>query len=209
MSIFTEPDLLNSQRWKNMRIGLLGGSFNPPHKGHIHISKMALKTLDLDVIWWLVTPQNPMKSKDGLPTATERKKLCASMLKNEPRILATTIEEKLNTTYSHATISKLKTHFPKTDFAWITGMDNAHNLHLWERWKDILAQICIVHITRHPPIKLVKNCPVRMLSSQRHIILVQGGRIPLTPHTTYWLLQKKMINISSTKIRNNHLKSKP
>ncbi len=187
-----------------MRIGLLGGSFNPPHKGHLHISKTALKTLNLDAIWWLVTPQNPLKTTIKAPAIEKRIKLCKDII-DHPKIIVTGIEQDFKTTYSYATIRKLKTSFPNTQFAWITGMDNAHNLHQWENWKELLADICVVHITRHPPVKLMKNCPVRMMSNQKHIILDRGGHVPLTPHTTYWLLQKKMVNISSTQIRSNKL----
>ncbi len=183
-----------------MRVGLLGGSFNPPHQGHLHISKMALKTLKLDAIWWLVTPQNPLKSPEGLPDVAERLALCRNII-DHPKIIATGIEEQFQTTYSHATIKNLKKNFPLTKFAFITGMDNAHTLHKWEKWKEMLADICVIHITRAPPVKLIKNCPVRMLGTQKHIILDRGGHIPLDSHTTYWLLQKKMIDISSTQLR--------
>ena len=184
-----------------MRVGILGGSFNPPHEGHVHISKMVLKTLRLDAVWWLVTPQNPMKSADELLPMDKRIELSRDILDNHPKILVTGMEAEFGTTYSYASIKLLKKHFPNTDFAWITGMDNAHHLHLWQNWKDLLSEICVVHVTRHPPVNLIKQCPVRMLGTQKHIILDHGGFMPLDSHTTYWLLQKKMINISSTEIR--------
>lgn len=184
-----------------MRIGLLGGSFNPPHQGHLHISKIALNTLHLDAIWWVVTPQNPLKSSTPPPSVQDRADLCRTLI-DHPKILVTEIEDTFESTYSYATIKKLKQTFPFTQFAWITGMDNAHSLHQWEKWHELLRDICMIHITRAPPVKLIKNCPVRMLSTQKHIILNRGGKIALTPRTTYWLLQKKMIDISSTQIRN-------
>jgi nicotinate-nucleotide adenylyltransferase len=201
MAIFSEPQLLNSHRWKNMRIGLLGGSFNPPHPGHVHISKIALKALHLDAVWWLVTPQNPLKSKDGLLPIEERLRLSREIMQH-PKIVISDIESQLKTPHSYATVVALKKHFPATQFAWITGMDNAHNLHKWNHWQKLLDEICMIHITRHPPVRLMKQCPVRMMASQRHIILDHGRHVPLESRTTYWLLQKKMINISSTEIRN-------
>lgn len=210
MAIFSNPKILNSSRWKNLRIGILGGSFNPPHEGHVHISKMALKSLQLDAIWWLVTPQNPLKTSDGLLPLQKRIELSEDILDHHPKIIVTGMEQEFKTTYSYATIKKLKLYYPGTQFAWITGMDNAHSLHLWQNWKDLLGEICMIHVTRHPPVKLIKNCPVRMLSSQKHIILDRGGHVPLDSHTTYWLLQKKMVDISSTEIRNkNSLISMP
>ncbi len=186
-----------------MRIGILGGSFNPPHEGHVHISKLALNALKLDAIWWLVTPQNPLKSSEGLLPLEKRTDLCRK-LTTHPKIVVTTLEQQLKTPHSYATVKGLKHHFPHTKFAWITGMDNAHNLHLWNNWRELLSEICMVHVTRHPPVRLVQQCPARMLSTQRHIILDHGGHVPLESHRTYWLLQKKMVNISSTEIRNKN-----
>lgn len=190
-----------------MRIGLLGGSFNPPHKGHVHISKVALNTLNLDAIWWLVTPQNPLKSSSNLLPIDERIKLSRDII-DHPKIIVTGIEQKFGSAYTYETMKSIKNSFPKTEFCFITGMDNAHSIHKWQRWKDMLAEMCFVHITRAPPVKLIKNCPVRMLSSQKHIVLDRGSRISLDSHTTYWLLQKKMVNISSTQIRKKALKNK-
>ena len=188
-----------------MRIGILGGSFNPAHEGHLHISNMALKSLKLDAIWWLVTPHNPLKPRKGLPTIPERMELCNQIVNNHPKIVVTGIEKELNTTYSYATVNRLNIYFPHTNFAWITGMDNAHSLHLWNEWQNLLDEICMVHITRQPPVKLVKQCPARMLTTQKHMVINRGGKYPLDSRTTYWLLQKRMINISSTNIRNNYL----
>jgi nicotinate-nucleotide adenylyltransferase len=202
MPIFSEPRLLNSARWRHMRVGILGGSFNPPHMGHVHISKMALKTLQLDAIWWLVTPQNPLKSKDNLLPHQRRIELSQNIMQH-PKIIVTGLEAELSATHTYGTVKILKKHFPHTQFCWITGMDNAHTLHKWNHWRALLGEICMVHITRHPPVKLIKQCPVRLMQNQRHIVLTHGQKATLDSHTTYWLLQKKMVNISSTEIRDN------
>lgn len=183
-----------------MRVGILGGSFNPPHKGHIHISKIALKTLQLDAVWWLVTPRNPLKSHDSLLPLHTRLELSRKIM-DHPKIVVSSLEAEMRTFHSYGTVKLLKDHFPNTQFCWITGMDNAHNLHKWHHWRKLLGEICMVHVTRHPPVKLIRQCPVRMLQTQRHIILSHGQKALLDSHTTYWLLQKKMVNISSTEIR--------
>ncbi len=200
MTFFTEPKLLNSQRWENMRVGILGGSFNPPHAGHVHISQIALNSLKLDVIWWLVTPLNPLKSPDNLLPITERIALSRKINTN-PKIIVTGIEENFGTQYSYATIKQLKKNFPNTQFAWISGMDNIRTLHLWQNWKEFLSEICMIHVPRHPPEQLIQQCPLRLLSTQRHIFVNHGGNFALTPNTSYWLTQNKMIDISSTQIR--------
>jgi nicotinate-nucleotide adenylyltransferase len=204
MTFFTEPKLLNTQRWKNMRIGILGGSFNPPHAGHVHISQMALNSMRLDAVWWLVTPLNPLKSADGLLSVEERVALSRSINSN-PKIIVTGIEEQLDTQYSYATIKSLKKSFPYTKFAWIAGMDNILSFHLWQNWQDLLSEMCMIHVTRHPPVQLIQQCPLRMLSNQRHVFVNHGGEFPLDPNTSYWLLQKKIVNISSTEIRSKKI----
>ncbi len=88
-------------------------------------------------------------------------------------------------------------------------MDNAQNLHKWHHWQELLEEIPMIHITRHPPVHLIKRCPVHMLANQTHITLNRGVRAPLVPRRTYWVLQKPMMNISSTEIRNkNRAKSR-
>lgn len=185
-----------------MRVGILGGSFNPPHMGHVHISHAVLKSLDLDCVWWLVTPQNPLKSSKGLLPFDKRIALC-NEINTHPKVVVSDLERELGTTYTHQTVKRIKQCFPNTQFAWLTGMDNALNLHKWDRWKELLDEITMVHITRFPPVKLISNCPNRMLSTQNHVILPHGGHVQLRPRTTYWLLQKRMVNISSTQIRKN------
>ena len=91
--IFSPPHLLDGARWKGLRVGILGGSFNPPHIGHVHISLIALNSLKLDVIWWLVTPKNPLKDKAQL-SFEERFDLCLALTNNSPRLIVTDLEKK-------------------------------------------------------------------------------------------------------------------
>ncbi len=199
MSLFTNPHLHDSQRWKNMRVGLLGGSFNPPHEGHVHISLAAMKGLQLDAVWWLVTPQNPIKELKARPME-DRIRLSEALV-THPKILVSGIEKDLNTMITYDTVRALKARFTATDFVWISGMDNALSLHKWNRWKDLLQEICMVHLTRHPAGSLIRSCPLRMLGMQKHVFIDRGGRLPLDSGTTYWMMQKKMVNVSSTEIR--------
>lgn len=204
MSIFSKPHLLNSPRWDGMRVGLLGGSFNPPHEGHVHISVAAMKALELDVVWWLVTPQNPLK-KDKAPELAERVRLCDEIAAH-PRIIVSDIEQEMGTRITYYSIKKLKRHYPHHEFVWISGMDNAVSLHKWNRWKDLLREIPTVHLTRKPATSLIKQCPLRMYDRQEHVYVNRCGKWPLQPGITYWMLQKKMLNISSTEIRENRFK---
>ena len=205
MSIFSSPHPLNSPRWKNARVGLLGGSFNPPHKGHVHISLAAMKALDLDAVWWLVSPQNPIKPHKPSPLS-ERVELCQELVKH-PKIIVSDIEKDFGTTITYYSIRKLKAVFPDTQFIWISGMDNALGLHKWNHWQRLLDEIAMVHLTRNPARSLVRNCPYRMYKSQKHVFIDSGGRLPLDSGITYWMMQKKMVNISSTQIREKLYKS--
>ncbi len=178
---------------------MLGGSFNPPHPGHVHISLAAMKGLHLDAVWWLVSPQNPIKPFKPSPLA-ERMELSEALV-NHPRILISDIEKDFGTTITYYSVKKLKESFPHTNFVWISGMDNALGLHKWHHWKDLLGEICMVHLTRNPARSLVKACPYRMYEKQKHVFIDRGGKLPLDSGTTYWMMQKKMVNISSTEIR--------
>ena len=200
MSLLSNPHLFESSRWQGLRVGLLGGSFSPPHEGHLHISLAAMKGLKLDAVWWLVTPKNPLKNELSLPFE-ERMKLSRSFI-DHPKILITSLEKDLGTYLTYNSICKLKKYFSKTEFVWISGMDNVHTFHKWYNWRKLLEEICMVHLTRSPARFLVQNCPLRMYGKQKHIFINRAGYVPLEPCTSYWMLQKKMLDISSTQIRN-------
>ncbi len=184
-----------------MRIGILGGSFNLAHAGHIHISEIALKYLKLDAIWWMVTPKNPLKSDNDLVSMEKRIEYARNLLDNHPKMVVTDMEKEFETGNSYKSIKKLNKRYPNTRFAFITGMDNAHNFHLWHNWRGLLGEICMIHIARNTEQGLVRNSPARMLTSQKQVILNGAGKLPLEANTTYWLLKNSILDISSTEIR--------
>ncbi|MEM9204889.1 MAG: nicotinate-nucleotide adenylyltransferase [Pseudomonadota bacterium] len=128
-------------------IGLLGGSFNPAHAGHRHISLIALKRLKLDNIWWLVTPGNPLKDNDGLPPIDERIAQ-ARRIANHPRIKVTGIEAQLGTRFTADTLTRLKRRAPSLHFVWLMGADNLAGFHRWDRWRGIAEALPIAVIDR-------------------------------------------------------------
>lgn len=200
MSYLSKPQIHEAHRWSGLRVGLLGGSFDPPHEGHVHISLAAMNALKLDYVWWLVTPQNPLKSRKPL-SLEARIKLSREII-THPRVLVSDLETQMGTNITYHSIKKLRRHFTKTDFVWISGMDNAHSLHTWNHWKRLLEEISMAHITRNPAKSLVQNCPIRMYDKQNHVFIEKSGVYDLSPGHTYWMLQKKMVNISSTELRN-------
>ena len=126
------------------RIGLLGGSFNPAHRGHLHISLEALKRLDLDEVWWLVAPQNPLKPVKGM-APFETRLASALALVRHPRIAVTDLEARLGTRYTADTLAELRRRFPASRFVWLMGADNLAQIRHWERWRDVfrLAAVAV------------------------------------------------------------------
>ena len=131
-----------------LRIGLYGGSFNPPHAGHRYVSLHALKRLNLDRIWWLVTPGNPLKERDGLPGTAERVE-AARRLAAHPRIAVTGFEEAIGTRYTVDTLRIVVDRCPGARFVWIMGADNLAGFHRWRGWRDI-AQLMPFAVVDRP-----------------------------------------------------------
>ena len=130
-----------------MRIGLFGGSFNPPHEGHLLASRIALSRLHLDRVWWLVTPGNPLKQNDGLPPLAQRMAL-ARDLARDPRIDITDLEAQIGTRFTYDTIAWLVKRCPGVEFVWIMGADNLAGFQRWQRWREIAAMVSIAVIDR-------------------------------------------------------------
>ncbi|MEL6297974.1 MAG: nicotinate-nucleotide adenylyltransferase [Pseudomonadota bacterium] len=130
------------------RIGLLGGSFNPPHAAHLMISQTALRRLQLDRVWWIVTPGNPLKSHDGLAELNERVAACKTLAAADKRIEITSFETALGSPYTAATIAFLKRRAPATRFVWLMGADNLAQFHHWQHWRDIADTVPIAVIDR-------------------------------------------------------------
>lgn len=199
---FTPPTLRDGSRWNGLRIGLLGGSFNPPHAGHMHIARLAMAKFGLDFVWWIITPQNPLKGRHDMAPYSERYALVKKMTASQPRMMATHLEDQLGCRYTYQTVKALKKRFPKTDFLWICGMDNAHIFHRWDRWRDLLDEVPLVFIARPPAGTLVKGTPLRLFA-KKQVYNPKGRKTDLSRPGITWMKGAKMIDISSTKIRNN------
>ncbi|MEH6646593.1 nicotinate-nucleotide adenylyltransferase [Sulfitobacter sp.] len=120
-------------------IGLLGGSFDPAHAGHAHITREALKRFGLDQVWWLVSPGNPLKSHG--PAPMEQRLAQARAVMQHPRVKVTGIEERLGTRYTAQTLRALQGLYPKQRFVWLMGADNLAQFHLWQDWQDIVNSV--------------------------------------------------------------------
>ena len=127
-------------------IGLLGGSFDPAHKGHVHITHEALKRFGLDRVWWLVSPGNPLKANGPAPMAQRLER--ARSIMQHPRVEVTDIEADLNTRYTAETLMKLRARYPGVRFVWLMGADNLAQLHRWQDWREIMQAVPVGVLAR-------------------------------------------------------------
>ena len=133
-----------------LKIGLFGGTFDPPHAAHRAACLLALRRLGLDRIWWLVTPGNPLKDTRGLAPLSERI-AAAQALANHPRIIVTGVEAEMRTRYTYDTVRTLTARCPGVHFVWIMGADNLRSFHRWQKWRDIANLIPIAVVDRVGP----------------------------------------------------------
>jgi nicotinate-nucleotide adenylyltransferase len=131
-----------------LKIGILGGSFNPAHAGHLHISKLAMRKMGLHKVWWLVSPGNPLKKNSGIYDYPARRQSALSVSKNFPRIMVSDFERENLSHYTFKTLKLLKARYPGTRFVWIMGADNLAIFHKWKNWQRIAEMIPIVVFDR-------------------------------------------------------------
>lgn len=129
------------------RIGLLGGSFNPAHDGHRHISLWALRVLDLDEVWWLVSPQNPLKPRAGMAGLVRRVALARAVARDR-RSRVGALEAELGTLYTVDTLAALRRRLPRIRFVWLMGADNLAQIHRWQGWSRIFRAVPIAVLDR-------------------------------------------------------------
>jgi nicotinate-nucleotide adenylyltransferase len=131
---------LTRSLFDGLKVGLLGGSFNPAHDGHREISLMALRQLQLDYVWWLVTPGNPLKEQKDYAPLPERLEWAHSVAAH-PRIIVSDFEAEYGLTYTADTVQALTTLFSDTRFVWLMGADSLASFHRWRDWQDIANAI--------------------------------------------------------------------
>ncbi|QDY68818.1 nicotinate-nucleotide adenylyltransferase [Qingshengfaniella alkalisoli] len=181
------------------KIGLLGGSFDPPHAGHVHLTKVALKRFGLDRVWWLVSPGNPLKSEG--PATVQRRLLAARQIMDDPRVEVTDLESRLNTRFTAETLEQLQRIYPSVRFSWLMGGDNLASVHRWERWPSIFATVPVGVLARPgTPIWARTAYAARLFRAKRlpssHSHLLGGASAPC-----WCYLRMPLRAISSSEIR--------
>lgn len=132
--------------YRGMVVGLLGGSFDPAHEGHVQLTRAALARIGLDRVWWLVSPGNPLKARAPAPLAARMAH--ARALMEDPRVTITDLEARLGTRATVDTLRKLQALYPGVTFVWLMGADNLVQFHRWARWREILARVPIAVMAR-------------------------------------------------------------
>jgi len=181
-------------------VGLLGGSFNPAHDGHLHISKQALKTLGLDEVWWLVSPQNPLKPVEEMGPF-EQRFASAQKMASHPRIKVSDLETRFGTRHTALTLAKLKRRFPRTQFVWIMGADNLSQVSRWHKWERIFEQ-CPVAVFARPTFGLKALASKASLRFASHrIVTGRPKRLPQLKPPVWTFVSCRLNPASSTAIR--------
>ena len=132
---------------KGMQVGLFGGSFDPPHAGHALVAETALRRLQLDQLWWIVTPGNPLKSASRPTPLAERLRL-SEAIAADPRIKVTAFEAADRLRFTADTLQRILARNRGVDFVWIMGADNLRDFHRWQRWRQIVMTFPIAVIDR-------------------------------------------------------------
>jgi nicotinate-nucleotide adenylyltransferase len=186
---------------QGMRVGLLGGSFNPPHAAHRAISLFALKRLNLDRVWWLVTPGNPLKDHGGLHDLDERVE-AARRMAHDPRIDVSCLEAVIGTRYTVDTITYLRRRTSGVRLVWIMGADNLAQFHRWQNWRRIAAEVPIAVIDRPPQSFRALSGPAAQALAPYRLPENKAGRLA-DQHAPAWVFLTGMkLDLSSTGLRN-------
>ena len=184
-----------------MRIGLLGGSFNPPHAAHRAISQFAIKRLQLDRVWWLVTPGNPLKELGGLRELDERANAARKMA-DDPRIDVSCLESVIGTRYTADTISYLRRRASGLRFVWIMGADNLAQFHRWQNWRRIADQVPIAVIDRPPQSFRALAAPAAQALARYRVPEKDAGGLANLRAPAWVFLTGMKSSLSSTGLRN-------
>lgn len=187
-----------------MRIGLFGGSFNPPHLGHLHVARTALARLGLDRLWVMVTPGNPLKDRADLPDLA-RRVAATKRLMDDPRITVTAFEAAYGSPYSWRTVDRLVRSHPGVHFVWVMGGDNLAGFHRWQYWRRIAATLPIAVVDR-PEASLapLRSLAARALAPWRRPEY-DAPVLALEKAPAWTFLHAPRVDLSSTELRRRGL----
>ena len=180
---------------------MLGGSFNPAHQGHLHISTLALKRLRLDRVVWLVSPQNPLKAESGMAPFAERFASAQAVVKQHPRIVVSDFEQRIQTRYTADTLVQLTTRFSGTRFVWIMGADNLIQFDRWQRWQEIARMVPLAILARPGYMIDSSGAKAAQVLGRYRLAESDAAVLAMMKPPAWVLLHGPMNHLSSTAIR--------
>lgn len=185
---------------QGQRIGVMGGSFNPPHDGHRIVAETAVKRLRLDQLWWLVTPGNPLKANGGLPPLADRMAATRRYARG-PRMKVTSFERELGTPYTAATLAFLKRRYSGVRFVWVMGADNLASFDRWQHWRSIARTMPIAVVDRPGwRLKALASPAAAALASCRQPE-TEAASLATRQAPAWVFLTTRLSDLSSTKLR--------
>lgn len=180
-------------------IGLFGGSFDPPHQGHLHLTREALKRLRLDRVWWLVSPGNPIKSTPPAPLAA--RVAAARAMIADRRVVVSDIEARLGTRATADTLAALGRRYPGVRFVWLMGADNLAGFHRWGRWQQIMAQVPVAVFARPGQRMAALNSPAARRFARARLPASGAALLARCDPPAWVYLDMPMRRESSTELR--------
>lgn len=194
-------DLLQNKPYAvaGQSIGLFGGSFDPPHAGHVHITREALKRFGLDRVWWLVSPGNPLKSHGPAPLS--ERMAAARKVMQHPRVEVSDIEARMGTRATADTLAALRMIYPGVRFVWLMGADNLAQFHLWKDWRKIMDSVPVGVLARPGQRISARMSPVARIYAQHRVRGLASHTLARADAPAWCFVNVPMVDLSSTAIR--------
>lgn len=183
------------------RVGVMGGSFNPPHEGHLIVARTALKRLHLDQLWWLVTPGNPLKAHDGLAPLADRMAACRVLAGYDRRMIVTGLEAGLGSAYTAVTLHFLRRRYPGVRFVWVMGADSLAHFHRWQNWRGIARLMPIAVVDRPGWRFKALASPAAKVLRATALSEQTSSQLPVRRAPAWTFLTSRLSSLSSSELR--------
>lgn len=181
------------------RVGILGGSFDPAHEGHAHITREALRRFGLDRVWWMLSPGNPLKKHGPAPMAARLRE--ARRVMPDPRVEITDLEARLGTRYTAQTLRRLIALYPGVQFVWLMGADNLAQFDRWDNWRQILAMVPVGVLARPGARMAARRSRTARIFAQARLPQQDAQMLPSCPTPVWCFVDVPMSDLSSSAIR--------